>query len=85
MASDGAEFRQLSQKRARGDVADPGNGLEQRLSLAPNGRSVDGLADIPVELCEHLLQEGDVAAKPSGQLLVPPLDRGGWSPCRSSR
>ncbi|GJE14826.1 hypothetical protein FOHLNKBM_5901 [Methylobacterium longum] len=55
VASDGAEFRQLSQKGARVDVADPGNGLEQRPGFASNGRSLDGLADITVELCELLL------------------------------
>ena len=54
----------------RGDVSNSGNGLEQRLSLAPNGRGLDGLADIPIELGELLFQEGDVAAKPPGQLLV---------------
>ena len=61
MAADGAELGQLRQKRACGDVTDPGYGLQQRLGLAPDRRGFDGLADVAVEFREFFLQEAYVS------------------------
>jgi hypothetical protein len=69
VAADGADFRQLGQKRARGDVSDTGNELEQRFGLATDRRDLNGLADVPIKLRELPLHEGDVAAEPPDQFM----------------
>jgi hypothetical protein len=60
VAADGAEFGQFGKESAHGDVADAGNGFQERLGLAPDWGSLDGLADVAVDLVEFLFQERDM-------------------------
>jgi len=67
---DGAKFRHFSQKRASGNVADARNGLQKRLSFAPDRGALDGLTDVAVNLREFLFQERDMPVEPPRETLV---------------
>src|SRR5215212_9002038 len=47
---DGATFSPFSKTRAGGDVANAGNGLQKRLTGAPDRRALNGLANVAVDL-----------------------------------